>query len=215
MRKVRSWLFKGRLLFFSAMIVVSPSADQKSISRFLFGNNMEHVYGNEFNRIKSAVVRDCNGLITVLRFPGGLLSDKYFWSDEIGLQSSQLGTREIVNFCRDINAEPLFTVNLKTGSPQLAQRWVAFCNLPSVPDLVQNTDFVVLFNRIRNRKLINEVAIKDFSSLRAFCGDEKPYNVKFWEIGNEIYLDPAYKSQDYALKVKEFSKAMEQGDPIS
>lgn len=81
---------------------------------------------------------------TSLRFPGGLQSDTYLWDRAMGplasrgtnehahsrvLQPSLMGTQEFLELCEGVGALPWITVNVMTGSEDLAARWVKQVNV--------------------------------------------------------------------------------------
>jgi len=119
---------------------------------------------------------------TMIRF-GGTMIDYYHWKEAVGpkripminhcwggLYANQVGTHEVVDFCRRVNAEPLMVVNmesdgfenwahpkndgLRKGTAQEAAEWVSYCNNPE-------------------------------DSLRHAHGVAEPYNVRYWQLGNE------------------------------
>ncbi|MBM3493570.1 MAG: hypothetical protein FJX72_04500 [Armatimonadetes bacterium] len=113
--------------------------------------------------------------IRLLRWPGGNFVSGYHWRNGIGerecrptvpnpawpgLETHHFGTDEFMAFCKRIGAEPLICVNAGDGTPEEAAAWVEYCNGgPNTP----------------------------MGSLRAANGNPKPYNVRIWEIGNELY----------------------------
>jgi alpha-N-arabinofuranosidase len=142
-----------------------------------------------------------------IRWPGGSYvgtNGGYRWKGGIGPQSqrvgkvgwdeldpSSFGTDEFIALCRKINVEPVIVVYLGSRQPgadhaaqvQEAAEWVEYCNGP---------------------------ATSKFGALRAANGHPEPYNVKYWEIDNEIWsMQPA----DYVRVVKEFITAMKKVDP--
>ncbi|NOZ21491.1 MAG: hypothetical protein GXP25_10435 [Planctomycetes bacterium] len=140
----------------------------------------------------------------IMRYPGGCFSDTYHWRDGVGpktarptvinehwggLESNAFGTGEFIQFCRALRCEALLCVNLGTGTPEEAAQWVEYCN--GGPDT-------------------------GLGALRAKHGEKKPYNVKYWEIGNEIYGDweaGHCDAKTYAERYLEFRKAMKAVDP--
>lgn len=142
--------------------------------------------------------------ITVVRFPGGTLSDFYHWRDGIGARhrrpvrrhptdsgssGNPFGTPELARFCRFIGAEPLLTVNAGTGTPQEAAAWVAYCNAPG-------------------------------NAQRAADGLPGPLNVRLWEVGNELYLAGNAVEKKislppgaYASRFLAFAREMRRADP--
>ncbi|QGY47564.1 alpha-L-arabinofuranosidase [Maribellus comscasis] len=145
---------------------------------------------------------------------GGILSSYYRWREAVGLRDSrkpmyniqwegmetnQIGTSEFVDFCNQVNADPLMTVNFESeGNPNWATtpkgdvrsadaaeaaEWVDYCNNPS------------------NRERIKH-------------GFKEPFNIKTWQIGNETsYGRNRFDLKTAAKKTVEFAKAMKKVDP--
>ncbi len=154
--------------------------------------------------------------VSVLRAFGGCYSDVYHWKDAIGPKAqrkivknkqwarfpmnlikglgpkinNQFGTDEFCHFCEAIGAEPYLNVNYSSGSPEEAASWVEYCNGSL------NTEY---------------------GALRAKNGREKPYDVKFWGIANEIWgiqeIKHEKNPEDYAKRYLLFAKAMREKDP--
>jgi len=112
--------------------------------------------------------------IPVLRWPGGNFVSGYNWEDGIGpkeqrpvrldlawnqVDKNQMGTDEYVKFCSLIDAENFVCINGGTGTLDQARHWVEYCNYGSGTY---------------------------YSDLRRKYGNEKPYNIKYWALGNEI-----------------------------
>lgn len=126
----------------------------------------------------------CELAPTMVRF-GGCFASYYHWKEAIGerkkrvpminycwsgIYHNQVGTHEIIDFCRKVNAEPLLVVNMESegldfwahpkndgirmGTDEEAAEWVDYCNNPN-------------------------------NALRIANGEEKPFGVKYWQIGNE------------------------------
>ena len=142
------------------------------------------VYGNIYDP-KSAFA-DENGFrkdfiqlikelkIPVVRWPGGNYVSGYNWEDGIGpkelrparkdlawnqVETNQMGTDEYVKLCNLIGAENFVCINAGTGTLDQARHWVEYCN-------VEKGTY--------------------YSDLRRKYGNEKPFNVKYWALGNEI-----------------------------
>lgn len=136
---------------------------------------------------------------TLLRWPGGNFASYYHWRDGVGpldrrpsrpniswggLETNFFGTAEFIHFCRLIGAEPHITINTGTGWPEEAAAWVEYCN---------------------------GAASTPMGALRLSHGDPEPYNVRFWEIGNEIYgsWQGGYHGSDENLaRFNEFASAV-------
>ena len=141
---------------------------------------------------------------TLLRYPGGLLSNTFWWKSGIGPVSQRdqnydrqqggrtqiFGTDEFLQYCEEIGAQAIMTVNVskagaRPGTVQDAADWVEYCNAPNDGS--------------------NPGGGKDWAAARAANGHKMPYGVKYWELGNEE-LWPS--KEDYAQRVKEYSLAM-------
>ncbi len=138
---------------------------------------------------------------TCLRWPGGGYAAQYDWRWGIGKQEERrrwdhwmwmdydqncFGTDEYIRFCREINSEPVIVVSVGFERPaeefdsllQNAVNWLRYCNEP---------------------------ATGEWGSKRAKNGHPEPYNVKYWEIDNEMWEMGIEK---YEHCVREYSKAM-------
>lgn len=142
--------------------------------------------------------------IELLRWPGGNFVSGYHWRDGVGprelrptvpnpawggLETHHFGTDEFMAFCRRIGARPHICVNAGNGTPEEAAAWVEYCNgSPETP----------------------------MGRLRAANGHPAPYNVRVWEIGNELYGDWQIGHTDAsgnARRFVEFRRAMLAVDP--
>ena len=154
---------------------------------------------------KDVLEKVTNLSIPLLRFPGGTLVKIYHWQDGIGLKDSrpkqknliwggindnQFGTAEFVEYCRKIGAEPFLVVNMSTGTPEEASNWVEYCN--GTGDTY-------------------------WANLRRSHGYEKPFDVKYWGIGNEEYaVTDAGKHQNVEKYIEDswqYVKLMKLQDP--
>ncbi|MDL2309872.1 DUF1080 domain-containing protein [Parabacteroides sp. OttesenSCG-928-B22] len=143
---------------------------------------------------------------TSMRWPGGGYVAQYDWKWGIGSQEERqrwphwmwldydqnaFGTDEFIQFCRQINTEPVIVVRVGFDRPesehaQLLQDacdWVAYCNEP---------------------------ATGKWGSKRAANGHPEPYNVRLWEIDNEMW---EMGIEAYEKAVRKFSVAMREVDP--
>jgi alpha-N-arabinofuranosidase len=110
------------------------------------------------------------------------------WMD---YDQNAFGTDEFMRFCREVNSEPVIVVSVGFDRPdeerarilQDACDWVAYCNEP---------------------------ATGKWGSVRAATGHPEPYNVKYWEIDNEMWEMGIEK---YEAALREFSTAMRKVDP--
>jgi alpha-N-arabinofuranosidase len=140
----------------------------------------------------------------VYRFPGGNFVSAYEWRYAVGdpdkrppiydpvwhaMQPNDVGTDEFLTLCRLLDVEPYITVNAGFGDAWSAAELVEYTNgAPTTP----------------------------MGKWRAANGHPKPYNVKFWGIGNEPWGDyqmGAMSVEQFELKHNLFAKAMRKVDP--
>ncbi len=179
----------------------------------MLGQFVEHlercVYDGIWTQSGSDLREDTVDLIkqlspSMIRYPGGNFASGYHWEDGIGPrekrptrhdaawqaeESNQIGTDEFLTFCEHIGTVPCLVVNDGSGTPEEAARWVDYCNSPS------------------NTKM---------GELRAANGHAKPYNVKFWGVGNEVWGPWQIgntSAREYANRLIRFIKFMKEVDP--
>ena len=202
-----------------ATISVDMDQPQADVSPLLYGQFIEYlgrcIEGGIYqegsslsgpNGFRSDVLKAMKELnVPLLRFPGGTVTKIYHWQDGIGKKSDRpkrrnlvwggtndnhFGTAEFVDYCHQIEAEPFLVVNMATGTPEEASNWVEYCN--------GTTDTF-------------------YANLRRSQGYEKPFNVKYWAIGNEESAVPdAGKDQNinrYIEDAWQFVKLMKLQDP--
>ncbi len=142
--------------------------------------------------------------LPLLRFPGGNFVSGYHWKEGIGPidqrpmrnncawnheEYNHVGTDEWLTFCELVGCEPLICVNAGDGTPEEAADWVEYCN--------------------------GDVTTK-YGALRSKNGHPKPYGVKIWEVGNELWGDWQIghcSPETYADRYKAFHDAMLARDP--
>lgn len=144
-----------------------------------------------------------------LRFPATGLSQYYDWALGVGTfkergsnpshgrfpQVCYFGTDEFIALANHTGATPVLVVNAINANASLAADWVSYCN---------------------------DVYTVGKGALRAKNGHKAPYDVRYWEIGYDMYM-PSYWEDDpdkttlpgvkYARKVIEFSRVMKAVDP--
>jgi alpha-N-arabinofuranosidase len=142
--------------------------------------------------------------LPLLRWPGGNFVSGYHWRDGVGpvdarptlpnpawpgLEYNLFGTDEFIAYCRQVGCEPMICVNAGMGSPEEAAAWLEYCNGgPDTP----------------------------MGALRAQYGHLEPYNVRIWEIGNEVHGDWQTgwtTAGGYADRYRRFVAAMRAVDP--
>ena len=140
----------------------------------------------------------------ILRWPGGNFASNYHWEDGIGPkdkrpvrfdlawskeETNRFGTDEFIKYCRKVGAKPYICNNLGTGNLDETIHWLEYCNSSG------NTEY---------------------AKLRKKMGYEKPHNVKYWGVGNEIYgkWQVGHRSaKEYAEVLREYAQFMKKVDP--
>jgi alpha-N-arabinofuranosidase len=202
-----------------ARIIVNVEDRVGRINRHIYGHFIEHlgrcIYGGVWVG-EGSPIPNLRGLRKdvlevvkeisppVVRWPGGCFADGYHWLDGVGPKEkrpvrydlawgaeepNQFGTDEFIAFCREVGADPYICTNAGTGTTEEAARWVEYCNRKG-----------------------NSV----YASKRAENGHTKPFNVRYWGIGNEVYGEweiGQMDARDYAKTAVEFAKLMRRVDP--
>jgi alpha-N-arabinofuranosidase len=140
----------------------------------------------------------------VYRVPGGNYVSAFEWRDAIGdpdkrppvfdpvwraVQPNDIGTDEFMALCKLLDVEPYITVNAGFGDAWSAAALVEYCNGDGSTPM---------------------------GKLRAANGHPKPYDVKFWGVGNEAWGDwqfGAMSLTQFEYKHNQFAKAMRKVDP--
>ena len=203
-----------------ASITVHPDYTVGEISPRLFGAFLEPigsmVNGSMFNPKHPAA--DALGLrqdfidalrdagLPAVRLPGGNFVSAWQWKDSIGpvaqrkahldlawfqYITNEVGHDEYLQWAERTGAEPIYTVNLGTGTLQDAVDCVEYTNHPGGTW---------------------------WSDLRKKNGRADPYNVRIWCLGNEMdgpWQVASYERnpRDYGILAHETSKAMKFVDP--
>lgn len=140
----------------------------------------------------------------VSRYPGGCFTDTWHWEEGIGDRAKRparldfawrqhepntFGIDEFMKWAKKAGTEPMITLNLSTRGVMEALDLFEYCNVPGGTR---------------------------YSDLRRQNGHEKPYNVRYWCLGNEIYGDweIGHKSaEEYGRLACETAKMFKRYDP--
>lgn len=196
-------------------VFINADSAEIKISKHIYGHFAEHVsrviYDGIYvgadnpdiphtNGVRNDVIAALKNLnIPNLRWPGGCFADTYHWKDAIGprnerkaienlswgnyREDNSFGTHEFLNLCELLGAEPYLAVNMNTGTVQEAVDWVQYTNHAN------GTSYL--------------------TDLREKNGRDKPWNVKYWGIGNESWDCGGDMSVDYYVNLyKRFATAM-------
>lgn len=142
-----------------------------------------------------------------LRWPGGNVAQDYHWRWGIGPRDlrpvwvnrswsnapepDDFGTDEYLALCERLHIEPSITVNVDGAgaTPEEAAAWVEYVNGPST---------------------------SKYGAMRAANGHPAPYNVRQWELGNEIFgnwVRGHVTGEQYAEAAVRYARAMRAADP--
>ncbi len=191
-----------------AQTKITIHADQPGakIDKAIYGHFAEHlghcIYGGIYvgeksdipniKGFRSDVVSALKDLsVPLIRWPGGCFADTYHWKDGIGPKSERpsivnvhwggvtednsFGTHEFLDFCELIGCDAYINLNVGSGSVREASEWV---------------EYVTSSNE------------SPMTKLRKQNGRDKPWNVKYWAVGNETWgcggnMRPEYYADIY------------------
>jgi alpha-L-arabinofuranosidase len=142
--------------------------------------------------------------VPVVRYPGGNFISGYHWLDGVGpkkdrptvldrawnsIESNQFGTNDFMDWCSLVGAEPLLGFNFGTSTAEMAAALVEYCNVD------------------KGTK---------WSDLRRQHGYERPHNVKYWCMGNE--MDGSWQighmtAREYGRKAADTARQIRVIDP--
>jgi len=184
-------------------VLINADLGRDTISSFIYGHFTEHlgrcIYGGIWvgensdipntRGVRNDVAQALREMKpAVIRWPGGCFGDTYHWMDGIGPRESRpsivntnwggvtedngFGTHEFLDFCGQVGAEPYIALNAGSGTVREAADWVEY---------------------------VNSDAKSPMTELRRKNGREKPWNVKYWAVGNESWgcggnMTPEYYS---------------------
>ena len=173
-------------------VTVDASNPTVVISKHIYGHFAEHLgrciydgfYVGENNTtipntagVRNDVVDALKKLkVPNLRWPGGCFADTYQWKHGVGpkaerpkivnvwwggvTEDNSFGTHDFLNMCELIGAEPYLAANVGSGTVKDLADWVQYVNFDGVSPM---------------------------SDWRRKNGREKPWNVKYWGVGNEAW----------------------------
>jgi alpha-L-arabinofuranosidase len=199
-------------------VVIEPSRQISTLDPRVFGSFLEQlgraIYTGIYepgskladaNGFRTDVMAEIHGLgVPIIRWPGGNFVSGYHWLDGVGpkqdrprvldrawntLETNQFGTNEFMTWCKQVGTEPLMGLNFGTGSAEMAAALVEYCNVD---------------NGTR------------WSDLRRQHGYERPHNVKYWCLGNEMdgpWQIGHMSAHEYGEKAADAARQMRVIDP--
>jgi len=201
-------LFTLSALCAGAQTTIYVNADQgrHTINKNIYGHFAEHlgrcIYGGFYVGENNTTIPHINGVrkdvidalkelkVPVLRWPGGCFADTYHWKDGIGskknrptivnqwwggvTEDNSFGTHDFLNLCEMIGADPYLAGNVGSGEVKELADWVQY---------------------------VNHDGVSPMSKLRKENGREKPWNVKYWGIGNEMWGCGGHMTPEYYANI--------------
>jgi alpha-N-arabinofuranosidase len=193
-------------------LLVNPP-DSTIINKNIYGHFAEHlghlIYGGIWvgeqssipntRGIRNDIVAALRNIrVPVVRWPGGCFADDYHWLEGIGprnqrpklvnttwggvTEDNSFGSHEFMDFCEQIGAEPYFCGNIRSGTVQEMSDWVQY--------LTSDGD-------------------NPMTALRKKNGREKPWNVKFWAMGNESWgCGGIFSAEHYSNELGRYSYSL-------
>src|SRR5215203_7103591 len=175
----------------TVQLTLNAGAAKTTIDRNIYGHFSEHLgrciydgfwVGDSIkvpkkDRIRLDIVDALKKIqIPNLRWPGGCFADEYHWRDGVGpraqrpkmvntnwggvVEDNSFGTNEFLELCSLLGCEPYFSANVGSGTVEEMSKWVEYLNFDGESPMA--------IERTQN-------------------GHAKPYNVRFWGIGNEAW----------------------------
>jgi alpha-N-arabinofuranosidase len=172
-------------------LIINLLDTKSKINRNIYGHFSEHlghcIYGGLYvgedspipnvNGIRSDAVTALKRIkVPVLRWPGGCFADTYHWQAAVGPKANRekmintvwggvnednsFGTHEFMDLCEQLGCEPYVCGNLGSGTVREMSEWVEY---------------------------MNSDGISPMADLRRANGRGKPWNVKYFGIGNESW----------------------------
>ncbi|SFF07480.1 alpha-N-arabinofuranosidase [Trichococcus pasteurii] len=199
-------------------IQVTLNREKGKISRYIYGQFAEHlgrcIYEGVWvgadseipnvNGIRQDVVEALKAIkVPVIRWPGGCFADEYHWKDGIGpteerativnthwggvTENNHFGTHEFFELCRQVGAEAYINGNVGSGTVQEMQEWVEYMTMDGISPM---------------------------SKLRRENGQDEPWKVRFFGVGNESWgcggnMRPEYYAdlyRRYQTYVRQYTK---------
>lgn len=186
------FLIKASTIFSQNSIVINADLGKEKINKHIYGHFSEHlgrcIYGGFYVGEGNTKIPNTQGVrndvvdalkklkVPNLRWPGGCFADTYHWKDGVGpkkdrptivntwwggvTEDNSYGTHDFLNMCELIGAEPYLSANVGSGTVQEVSEWIQYTNFGGVSPM---------------------------SKWRKENGRDKPWDVKFWGVGNEAW----------------------------
>jgi alpha-N-arabinofuranosidase len=185
-------LFYANSMFAQTSITLKADSAKQTINKNIYGHFAEHlgrcIYDGFYVGESNKIIPNTDGVrndiiaalrkmkIPVLRWPGGCFADTYDWKDGVGpkakrpamvntwgggvTEDNSFGTHDFLNMCERLGASPYLAGNVGSGTVEELSQWVQYVNFDGKSPM---------------------------SDWRRTNGREKPWNVKYWGVGNEAW----------------------------
>ena len=189
-----------------AKLIINAEHKKSKINKEIYGHFSEHlgrciyegIYVGEDSSIpntrgmRNDVVTALKEMkIPVLRWPGGCFADEYHWMDGIGpkekrkrminthwggvVEDNSFGTHEFMELCKQLECATYINGNMGSGTVQEMADWVEYMTF---------------------------AGLSPMSKLRKQNGQEEPWQVDYFGVGNENWgcggnMRPAYYGDEY------------------
>lgn len=171
--------------------LINPNQKISKINKEIYGHFSEHLGRCIYEGLyvgENSTIPNVNGMrcdvvnalkdinIPVLRWPGGCFADEYHWKDGIGpkenrkkminthwggvVEDNSFGTHEFFELCRQLGCEAYINGNVGSGTVQEMSEWVEYMTFDGISPMAE---------------------------LRKENGSEKPWEVKYFGVGNESW----------------------------
>lgn len=198
-------------------VIVDKSFKIGEVDKRIFGSFIEHlgraVYtgiyqpghpaadADGFRKDVIELVKELD--VPIIRYPGGNFVSNFFWEDSVGpkelrkprldlawrtLETNEFGLGEFAKWLEKVNSSMMMAVNLGTRGIADALNLLEYCNLDTK---------------------------SYYADLRRKHGQDKPYNIKTWCLGNEMdgpWQIGHLEAKDYGRLAAETAKAMKTMD---
>src|SRR5680860_81340 len=190
----------------STNIKIQIDANAPTISKHIYGHFSEHLGLSIYDGLyvgENSTIPNTDGVrndiitalkelkIPNLRWPGGCFADTYHWKDGIGpkedrpsvvnrwwggvTEDNSFGTHDFLNLCEELGAEPYLAANVGSSTVQEFTEYIEYVMHPGPSPMAK---------------------------LRKENGREKPWDVTFWGVGNEMWgcggnMTPEYYANIY------------------
>ncbi len=192
--KVMTWIigvFVSMAVSAQTTVTISEPSEKVTISKHIYGHFAEHLGRCIYDGIyvgENSAIPNTDGVrndiisalkqldIPNLRWPGGCFADTYHWKDGVGpkkdrptmvnrwwggvTEDNSFGTHDFLNLCEQLGAEPYLAANVGSSTVQEFTEYIQYVTHPGKSPM---------------------------SDWRRENGRDKPWEVSFWGVGNEMW----------------------------